>query len=128
VFNASKQKGMPDSMFISNTIGTETYHSAWEQHVDRQFRAKETGKEFVPASRRQIYVGYIAFNVTQDDVARAIFECTHCDVFNVTMPRTQGRHRGYAFVEIKWPLEYDASRTFIAQPVFVWKSRVVTST
>ena len=55
---------------------------------------------------RQIYVGNIAFNATEDDVMQAITEFTHIRVYDCTMPRSGDRNRGYAFVTIGWPSEF----------------------
>ena len=88
------------------TSALDRIHSAYKQNVDRQNRCKASGEEFVTFPRRQIYVGNIAFNATSDDVREAISDCTHNTVDEVEMPRTNGRHRGYAFVTVTWPPEY----------------------
>ena len=81
-------------------------YSAFKENVARQTRCKARGEEFVISPPRQIYVGNIAFDATTDDVLDAITECTHFEVDEVEMPRTNGRHRGYAFVTVAWPPEY----------------------
>ena len=63
------------------------------------------GKQFIPSPRRQIYIGNIAFNATEQDVMQAIDDLTH-NVCNCTMPRSGDRNRGYAFVTIVWPSEF----------------------
>ncbi len=80
--------------------------SAARKNVARKVKIKASGREFIPSPRRQIYVGNIAFNTTEDDVMEAIFDLTNTTVDTCTMPRSGGRNRGYAFVTIAWPSEF----------------------
>ena len=80
--------------------------SAVQKNVARQVKIKASGREYIPSPRRQIYVGNIAFNATEDDVKEAIADLTHNTVDTCTMPRSGGRNRGYAFVTIVWPSEF----------------------
>ena len=83
--------------------------SAGRKHVARRAKIKASGREFILSPRRQIYVGNIAFNATEDDVMKAIFDLTNNTVDTCTMPRSGGRNRGYAFVTITWPSKYKHS-------------------
>ena len=58
------------------------------------------GKEYIPSPRRQIYIGNIAFDATEQVVMQAIEDFTHNTVHYCTMPRSDGRNRRYAFVTI----------------------------
>ena len=80
--------------------------SAARKNVARQAKIKASGREYIPSPRRQIYVGNIAFNATEDDVMQAIDEHAHIRVDTCTMPRSGDRNRGYAFVTIAWPSEF----------------------
>ena len=80
-------------------------HSAVKNNIARKARINAMGKEFIPSPRRQIYIGNIAFNATEQDVMHAIDDLTH-NVCACTMPRSGGRNRGYAFVTIVWPSEF----------------------
>ena len=80
--------------------------SAVQKNVARQVKIKASGREYIPSPRRQIYVGNIAFNATEDDVMSAINDFTHNRVNDCTMPRSGDRNRGCAFVTITWPSEY----------------------
>ena len=81
-------------------------HSAIQKNINRQIRIKASGREYIPSPRRQIYVGNIAFNATEDDVMKAIFDLTNNRPDSCIMPRSGDRNRGYAFVTIAWPSEY----------------------
>ena len=81
-------------------------HSAIQKHINCQIRIKASGREWIPGPKRQIYVGNIAFNSTEDEVMDAINELTHIRVYDCTMPRSGDRNRGYAFVTIGWPSEF----------------------
>ena len=80
--------------------------SAVQKNVARQAKIKASGREFIPSPRRQIYVGNIAFNATEDDVMEAIYDLTNNRVDTCTMPRSGDRNRGYAFVTIAWLSEF----------------------
>ena len=80
--------------------------SAVRKNVARQVKIKASGWEFILSPRRQIYVGNIAFNATEDDVMEAIYDLTNTRVDTCTMPRSGDRNRGYAFVTIGWPSEF----------------------
>ena len=80
--------------------------SAVQKNVARQVKIKASGREYIPSPRRQIYVGNIAFNATEDDVMGAINDLTNNRVDTCTMPRSGDRNRGYAFVTIAWPSEF----------------------
>ena len=80
--------------------------SAVQKNVARQVNIKARGREYIPSPRRQIYVGNIAFNATEDDVMGAIHDLTNNRVDTCKMPRSGDRNRGYAFVTIAWPSEF----------------------
>ena len=80
--------------------------SAGRKNVARQAKIKASGREYVLSPRRQIYVGNIAFNATEDDVMKAIFDLTNNRPDPCIMPRSGDRNRGYAFVTIVWPSEF----------------------
>ncbi len=67
--------------------------SAVQKNVARQVKIKASGREYIPSPRRQIYVGNIAFNVTEDDVMGAINDLTNNRVDTCTMPRSGDRNR-----------------------------------
>ena len=82
--------------------------SAVQACILRQTTALKNGTPVENSPRRQLYIGNVSFNATEDDVAKAIKGALHLTVDNVTMPRGDGRHRGYAFVTIAWPPELHA--------------------
>ena len=72
--------------------------SATWKHIARRDRVMASGRKWIPAPRRRIYV----------DVCETIDELTSTNfVHKVTMVTNGpgGRHRGYAFVTIAWPSE-----------------------
>ena len=74
--------------------------------VARRAKIKASGREFILSPRRQIYVGNIAFNATEDDVMKAICDLTNNNPASCIMSRSGNRNRGYAFVTIAWPSEF----------------------
>ena len=80
--------------------------SAVRKNVARQVKIKASGREYILSPRRQIYVGNIAFNATEDDVMKAICDLTHTAVDTCTTPRSGDRNRGYAFATIAWLSEF----------------------
>ncbi len=86
-------------------LALDRVHSAIQKTIARQARIKATGRQLIPSPRRQIYIGNLAFDATEDDVCNAIEDFTHNKACDCTMPRSGDRDREYAFVTITWPSE-----------------------
>ena len=109
----NKDKGSRSNHFAMRAVvqdkqgsALDRIHSAARKNVARQVKIKASGREFILSPRRQIYVGNIAFNATEEDVMEAINDLTNNTVDTCTMPRSGDRNRGYAFVTIVWPSEF----------------------
>jgi len=108
VYKKAKDSGSNHAAMHVDVQGSalDRIHSAIQKTIAHQARIKATGRQWIPTPRRQIYVGNIAFNATEDDVCNAINNITHNRVYDCTMPRSGDRNRGYAFVTIAWPSEF----------------------
>ena len=75
----SNHAAMRADVQVQRSSALDRIHSAVKGNVARHGRIVATGRKWIPSPRRQIYVGNIAFNATEDDVMKAIFDLTNKD-------------------------------------------------
>ena len=102
----SNHAAMRADVQVQQSSALDLVLSAAQKNVARQAKIKASGREYILSPRRQIYVGNIAFNATEDDVMDAIHDLTKIRMYDCKIPRSGDRNRGYAFVIIGWPFKF----------------------